>query len=138
MPWFTPNNIVVFSDTEEEHLKGLAAVFECFREHGLKCNFFMKENNYLVYHISEEGMKPGMQNVEGIAKMVPPMMVMGVCHFLGATGFYRRLIKGYAKIAQPLEELISEENSKLKNQPVKMTLKVLEAFHQLKMRCMMY
>ena len=55
--------------------------------------------------------------------------------FLGATGFYRQFIKGYARIAQPLNDLISEENSKLKLETVKLTVAALWAFHQLKMRC---
>ena len=135
------DDIVIFLDTKEEHLNilHLAVVFEHFREHGLKlsqCNFFRKEINYLSNHISTEGMKPGMGNVEGIAEMVPPNTVMRVHHFLGVTRFCQRFIKGYIKIAQPLDELISGENSKLKNQLVKMIPEALEAFHQLKMKCM--
>ena len=38
---------------------------------------------------------------------------------------------------QPLNDLISDKNSKLKNQPVKMTPEAMEAFHLLKMKCMM-
>ena len=53
----------------------------------------------------------------------------------GATGFYRRFIKGYARIAQPLNDLISDENSKLKSETVKLTVAALRAFHQLKRRC---
>ena len=68
--------------------------------------------------------------------MAPPKTTTGIRHFLGTTGFYRRFIKGYAKIAQPLNDLISDENSKLKNQPVKMTPKAMEAFHLLQMKCM--
>ena len=69
--------IVVFSDTKKEHIKHLAAVFQRFQEHGLKlkpskCHFFQKEINYLGYHVSAEGMKPSMDNVEGIAEMAPP------------------------------------------------------------------
>ena len=84
------DNIVVFSDTEKEHVKHLAAVFEWFREHGLKlklskCHFFRKEINYLGHHVSAERMKPGMDNVEGIAEMAPPKTVMGICWFLGTT-----------------------------------------------------
>ena len=81
-------------------------------------------------------MKPSMDNVEGIAEMVPPKTVTGIHQFLGATGFYRRFIKGYAKIAQPLNDLISDGNSKLKNQPVRITPEAMEAFHLLKMKCM--
>ena len=71
------DDIVIFLDTEKEHIKQLAAVFEWFREYGLKlklskCHFFCKEINYLSHHVSTEGMKPGMDNVEGIAKMAPP------------------------------------------------------------------
>ena len=77
-----------------------------------------------------------MDNVEGIAEMALPKTVMGIRCFLGATGFYLRFIKGYTKIAQPLNDLISDENSKLKNQQVKMTPKAMEAFHLLKMKCM--
>ena len=135
------DDIIVFSDTEKEHIKCLAAVFEWFREHGLKlkplkCHFFRKEINYLSHHISAEGMKPGMDNVEGIAEMVPPKTAMGIRQFLGTTGFYRSFIKGYAKIAQPLNDLISDENSKLKNQPVRITPEAMEVFHLLKMKCM--
>ena len=86
--------------------------------------------------VSAKGMKPGMDNVEGIAEMAPLKTAMGICRFLGTAGFYQRFIKGYAKIAQPLNDLISDENSKLKNQPVKITPEAMEAFHLLKMKCM--
>ena len=113
------DDIVVFSDSEAEHVKRLAAVFERFQEHGLKlkpskCNFFRKEISYLGHRVSADGMKPGTENVEGIAEMAPPTTYTGIRQFLGATGFYRRFIKGYAKIAQPLNDMISDENSKRK------------------------
>ena len=136
------DDIIVFSNTEAEHVKWLAAVFERFQEHGLKlkpskCDFFRKEINYLGHRVSADGMRPGTENVEGIAKMASPTTATGIWHFLGATGFYRRFIKGYAKIAQPLNDLISDENSKLKGQEVKLTVAALDAFQQLKMKCMM-
>ena len=87
------DDIVVFSDTEKEHIKCLAVVFERFRKHGLKlkpskCHFFRKEINCLSHHISAKGMKLGMDNIEGIAEMVPPKTATGIRQFLGATGFY--------------------------------------------------
>ena len=134
------DDIVVFSDTEKEHVKRLAAVFERFRKHGLKlkpskCEFFKEEINYLGHRVSVDGMKPGTDNLDGIAAMAPPTTATGIRRFLGATGFYRRFIKGYARITQPLNDLISDENSKLKSETVKLTVAALRAFHQLKMRC---
>ena len=135
------DDIVVFADTEAEHLKRLCAVFEQFHEHGLKlkltkCDFFKSEITYLGHQVSAEGMKPGIGNLKGIAEMAPPTMVMGIRQFLGAMGFYRRFIKGYTKIAQPLNDLISDENSKLKNQTIEITVPALKAFHKLKLKCM--
>ena len=135
------DDIVVFADTEAEHLKRLHAVFERFHEHGLKlkptkCAFFKSEITYLGHQVSVEGMKPGIGNLKGIAEMALPTTATGIRRFLGAMGFYRRFIKGYAKIAQPLNDLISDENSKLKNQTIEITVPALKAFHELKLKCM--
>ena len=98
------DDVIVFSDSETEHLKWLRAVLEHFQEHGLKlkpskCTFFKTEITYLGHQVSTEGMKPGTENLNGIAKMAPPTTTTGVRQFLSATGFYRRFIKGYAKTA---------------------------------------
>ena len=81
-------------------------------------------------------MKSGIGYLKGIAEMAPPTMAMGIRRFLGATGFYHRFIKGYGKIAQPLNDLILDDNSKLKNQNIEITVPVLKAFHELKLKCM--
>ena len=88
------------------------------------------------HQVSAEGMKPGIGNLKGIAEMASPTMAMGIWRFLGAMGFYRRFIKGYATIAQPLNDLISDENSKLKNQTIEITVPALKAYHELKLKCM--
>ena len=50
------DDVIVYSRTEEEHLTRLRAVFERFRESGLKlkpskCNFFRTEINYLGHTV---------------------------------------------------------------------------------------
>ena len=56
--------------------------------------------------------------------------------FLGATGYFRRFIKGYARIAKPLNDLLQGENSKLKSHPVGLPPDALAAFQELKMKCL--
>ena len=56
--------------------------------------------------------------------------------YMGMTGFFRRFIKGYAKIAKPLNDLLSGEASKLKSEQVELTPEALRAFEELKMKCM--
>ena len=51
------DDVIVFGCTEEEHLKHLHVVFECFREFNLKlkpakCSFFQMEIVYLAHHVS--------------------------------------------------------------------------------------
>ena len=53
------------------------------------------------------------------------------------TGFFRRFIKGYSKIAKPLNDLLEGDASKLKNEELELTSEALQAFNDLKMKCMM-
>ena len=56
--------------------------------------------------------------------------------FLGAMGYFRHFIKGYARIAKPLNDLLQGESSKLKSQPLGLLLDALGAFQELKMKCL--
>ena len=47
------------------------------------------------------------------------------------TGFFRRFIKGYAKIAKPLNDLLEGEASKLKSEKLELTPEALQAFEDL-------
>ena len=136
------DDVIVFSRTEEEHLTQLRAVFERFWEHGLKlkplkCHFLRKEIAFLGHKVSEEGMKPGDDGLKGIAEMAPPTNYTEIWRFLGATGFFRHFIKNYARIAQPLKDLLEGEASKWKAQPVNLPPEALEVFNILKIKCMM-
>ena len=135
------DDVIVYSCTEEEHLTRLRAVFERFRESGLKlkpskCNFFHMEINYLGHTVSAKGMEPSMDGIKAIAEMAPPRTYTGIRQFLGATGYFCRFIKGYANIAKPLNDLLSGINSKLKSCFVRLPPAAVVAFQELKLKCM--
>ena len=135
------DDVIVYSQTEEEHLIHLRTVLERFMENGLKlkpskCNFFHTEINYLGHKVSAARMEPGTEGLKGIAEIAPPATYTQVRKFLGATGYFRRFIKGYVKIAKPLNDLLQRENSKLKSHPVGLPLDALAVFQELKMRCL--
>ena len=135
------DDVIIFSKTEEEHLIRLRAVLERFQENGLKlkpskCQFFRTEITYLGHQVSKDGMSPSQDNLRGIAEMAPPTTYTGIREFTGATGYYRRFIKGYSKICKPLNDLLSGENSHLKNKPVVLTPEAEVAFAELKARCL--
>ena len=135
------DDVIIFSRTEEEHLTQLRAVFERFREHGLKlkpskCHFLWKEITFLGHKVSQEGMKLGDDGLRGIAEMAPPANYTEIRRFLGATRFFQRFIKNYTQIAKPLNDLLEGEASKWKTQLVDLPLEAKEAFDILKMKCM--
>ncbi|KAL7304381.1 hypothetical protein TKK_0003180 [Trichogramma kaykai] len=89
----------------------LIAVFKALREAGLtinikKCQFLKNVVIYLGFEISAEGIKPGQNKVDAIARFPVPTNVHEVRRFLGLTGFFRRFVARYAEIASPLNELL--------------------------------
>ena len=89
---------LVYSKTEEDHLRQLQAIFEQFHEHGLKlkpskCSFLCKQITFLGHEISADGMMPGNLNLKGIVEMAPLANYTEVRRFLRMTGFFRRFIK---------------------------------------------
>ena len=135
------DDVVIFSRTEEEHLVRLRAVLTRFQEHRLKlkpskCQFFRTQIEYLRHTVLKDGVWPSQNNLKGIAEMAPPKTFTGVREFTGATGFYRRFIKNCSKIAKPLNDLLSGENSEYKNRPVELTPEALATFEELKQKCL--
>ena len=135
------DDVIVFSQTEEEHLHHLRVVFGWFLEHGLKlkpskCHFLQDEITFLDHKISADRMKPGTANLKALAEMARPKMYTEIWRFTGMTGFFRQFIKGYSRIAKPLNDLLEGEASKLKNEELELTPEAFKAFEELKMRCM--
>ena len=104
------DDILVYSKTFEEHIEHIEAVLSRLRNAGLKlkmskCDFLKREVNYLGHVVSPNGIKPDPTKVEALQQLEPPTDVRGIRSFIGMTGYYRRFIPNYAKIAKPLTEL---------------------------------
>ena len=85
--------------------------------------------------MSTKGMEPGIDGVKAIVEKAPPRTYTGIRQFLGAMGYFRHFIKGYANIAKPLNDLLSGVNSKLKSCFVKLPPAAVVAFQELKLKC---
>ena len=134
------DNVIMYSETPEDHLTRLQAVFDHFPHHGLKlkpskCHFFKEEISYLGHEISAKGMLPGQKGVKEITRMGPPTTYTGIRKFMRAVGYFCCFIKNFAQIAKTLNDLLGCGNSKLKNHPVSLTAAAEEAFHTLKKKC---
>ena len=110
------DDLIVFSRTTEEHLHHLHIVFDHLREYNLKlkpskCSLFKEEINYLAHKVSKAGIQPSNINVKAIAEYAPPKTYTEIRTFLGLVGHYRHFIKGFARIAQPLNEHLAGEGA---------------------------
>ncbi|WMV58448.1 hypothetical protein MTR67_051833 [Solanum verrucosum] len=56
-------------------------------------------------------MQVDQAKVEVVAKLHPPFSVKGVQSFLGHVGFYRRFIKDFYKVANPLCKFLEKEST---------------------------
>ena len=70
-----------------------------------KCDFFSKEIQYLGHILSASGIQPLPSKTHAINHMQPPTMPKQVWAFLGLVRYYRKLIKGFAKVTKPLTML---------------------------------
>ena len=61
---------------------------------------------------------------------------MEICTFLGLVGHYWQFIKGFAQIAQPLNEHLAGEGASRKPEWVSLSEDALETFQALKQACM--
>src|SRR3954469_12326961 len=107
------DDILVFLETEEEHVEHLRLVLGKLREWKFyakfsKCEFWMKEVVYLGHIISAEGIKVHPEKVEAIVKWEPPQNVKQLRSFLGLAGYWRRFVENYSQIANPLSNVLQK------------------------------
>ena len=133
------DDIIIFSTTPKEHIQRLRGVFQKLHEAGLKlkpkkCEFFKTIISYLGHIVSRDGIECDPKKVEAIRNWKRPITVHDVRFFLGFTNYYRRVIHKYARMANPLNKLISGANA-TKKQKVEWDERCEEAFIALKEQC---
>ena len=125
------DDIIVFSNNIQQHMQRLEEVFQRLKEANLtlkpsKCRFFQKKVEFLGHIVDEQGIHTDPKKVEAVASWETPKRVKDVRAFLGLTGYYRRFIKDYGKIAKPLHSLTEKDTT------FHWTEETQEAFQKLK------
>lgn len=108
------DDILVYSSSVTDHFIRLQAVFEKLRTAGLKlkpskCSFLETQVNYLGHTLSEDGVYPDPDKLKVVQDWPILKSKDEVRRFLGFTGFYRRFVKSYARMAGPLHRLLRED-----------------------------
>lgn len=108
------DDIIVFSKTEEEHVRRLEKVFKRLRQAGLtqrpeKCQYMKKKVKLLGYIVNKNGLSPDDTKMKAIQEFPKPKVIKDVQSFIGLCNYYRKLIKNFAKIARPLHKLTKKD-----------------------------
>ena len=104
------DDVIVFSETFQDHLANLEKVFSRLYQAGLtlklsKCHFCKKEVKYLGHIVGSGGIKPDPDKVSSIVSYPVPRDLKQLQQFLGLANYYRRFIANFSHIASPLYQL---------------------------------
>jgi transposase InsO family protein len=134
------DDIVIYSNSEEEHEKHLQQVLEALDGNELyakpsKCTIGVQELEFCGHIIGNGKCKPTPTKVKAITEWPQPRNVHEVRQFLGLASYYRRYVRDFAKTAAPLSDLLIEADiglRKKKFRPIRWNAKSEFAFQTLK------
>lgn len=110
------DDVVVVTQTFEEHLSVLDEVFRRLREARLtvswdKCQFCRPEMRYLGYVVDRNGLHVDPDKVQAMLQLPVPTNVKEVRRVVGTFSWYRRFIPDFATVISPLTALLKKSRN---------------------------
>ena len=127
------DDILIYSQSIEEHAEHLRIVLNILREKQLyakfsKCEFWMSKIQFLGHVISAQGISVDPYKVEVVLQWERPKTITEIRSFVGLAGYYKRFIEGLSKIVAPLTQLTRKDH------PFTWTEQCDKSFEELKRR----
>jgi hypothetical protein len=108
------DDILIYSNTVEEHQEHLRVILDILREHHLiakksKCELFTTNTTFLGFQLSDRGIRPLEDKIAAVRDFPVPDTAKKAMSFLGFASFYRRFIPKFSVIAAPLYDFIHDK-----------------------------
>ena len=104
------DDIIIHSNTVQEHFVHLEKVLECLVTAGLKlnigkCHLFAKQVKFLGHNVSGDGIEMDKEYLNKIAAWPLPVTGKDIQRYLGFINYYSTYFKDFARVTQPLNTL---------------------------------
>uniref|UniRef100_A0A0N5BMH8 RNA-directed DNA polymerase n=1 Tax=Strongyloides papillosus TaxID=174720 RepID=A0A0N5BMH8_STREA len=104
------DDILTCAYDEETHLKNIDEIIRRIKSYNMKiniakCQFGKPSAKYLGFILNEKGIHPNPDKVKAIVEKSLPKSHKEVKSFLGAASYFRRHIRNFSAIAEPLYRL---------------------------------
>lgn len=108
------DDIIITSDSFEQHCELIGGVAERLRKAGLTINvqkskFCQRQIRYLGYVLSEQGLSMDVSKIQPILDYPQPQSVKDIRRLLGLAGFYQKFIRNYSEITTPITNLLKKD-----------------------------
>lgn len=131
------DDVGVWSNDWESHVKVLSRLFARLEEKGfavnpLKCEFGIKESDFLGHWLTPAGVKPWKKKIEAILSLDRPKNASDVRTFTGMINWYRDFWPRRAHLLSPFTKLQSIGTSGNKKEPIVWTDELESCFKEVK------
>nr|GEX94600.1 putative reverse transcriptase domain-containing protein [Tanacetum cinerariifolium] len=104
------DDILIYSKNKKYHEEHLTLILKLLKKEELytkfsMCEFWISKVQFLRHVIDSKGIHVDPAKIESIKDWASPKTPMEICQFLGLTGYYRRFIEGFSKIAKSMTKL---------------------------------
>ena len=108
------DDILIYSQSEEEHEDHLRVVMQLMRDHQLyakfsKCGFWLTEVRFLGHVVSSSGLLVDPEKVEAMMSWERPMSVFEIRSFLGLARYFMRSIEDFSRLAALMTRLTRKD-----------------------------
>nr|GEZ10455.1 putative reverse transcriptase domain-containing protein [Tanacetum cinerariifolium] len=115
---FFIDDILIYSKSKKEHVGHLRRILNLLKKEELyakfsKCEFWISRVQFIGHVIDYRGIHIDPAKIESIKDWASPKTPTEICQFLGLTGYYKRFIKGFSKIAKSMTKLTQKDREKV-------------------------